>query len=137
MKLSLNWISDFIDLGDYASKPEELGKLLTSVGIEVEAIEDLKGRFKNMVVGHLLSVGKHPNAEKLTLCQVDVGDGKPRQIVCGAKNHKQGDKVVVTLPGAVLPSGMEIKLSKIRDVESQGMLAYESELGLKDENEGI
>ena len=137
MKLSLNWISDFIDLGDYSSRPEELGKLLTSVGIEVEGIEDLKSRFKNMVVGHLLSVDKHPNAEKLTLCQVDVGDGKPRQIVCGAKNHKTGDKVVVTLPGAILPSGLEIKLSKIRDVESQGMLASESELGLKDESEGI
>lgn len=137
MKLSLNWISDFIDLGEYASKPEELGKLLTSVGIEVEGIEDLKSRFKNMVVGHLITVDKHPNAEKLTLCQVDVGDGKNRQIVCGAKNHKAGDKVVVTLPGAVLPSGLEIKLSKIRDVESQGMLASESELGLKDESEGI
>lgn len=137
MKLSLNWIADFIDLGDYASKPEELGRLLTSVGIEVESIEDLTARFKNMVVGHLLSVEKHPNAEKLTLCQVDVGDGKNRQIVCGAKNHKTGDKVVVTLPGAVLPSGLEIKLSKIRDVESQGMLASESELGLKAESEGI
>ena len=137
MKLSLNWISDFIDLGDYTSKPEELGKLLTSVGIEVESIEDLKSRFKNMVVGHLITVDKHPNAEKLTLCQVDVGDGKNRQIVCGAKNHKAGDKVVVTLPGAVLPSGLEIKLSKIRDVESQGMLASESELGLKEESEGI
>ena len=137
MKLSLNWISDFIDLSDYASKPEELGKLLTSVGIEVEGIEDLKSRFKNMVVGHLITVDKHPNAEKLTLCQVDVGDGKNRQIVCGAKNHKAGDKVVVTLPGAVLPSGLEIKLSKIRDVESQGMLASESELGLKAESEGI
>lgn len=137
MKLSLGWISDFIDLQDYTSKPEELGKLLTSVGIEVESIEDLKSRFKNMVVGHLITVDKHPNAEKLTLCQVDVGDGKPRQIVCGAKNHKAGDKVVVTLPGAVLPSGLEIKLSKIRDVESQGMLASESELGLKDESEGI
>lgn len=137
MKLSLNWISDFIDLGDYVTRPEELAKLLTSVGIEVEGVDDLKSRFKNMVVGHLITVDKHPNAEKLTLCQVDVGDGQNRQIVCGAKNHKAGDKVVVTLPGAVLPSGLEIKLSKIRDVESQGMLASESELGLKDESQGI
>src|SRR5690606_10064941 len=82
-------------------------------------------------------LGKHPNADKLTLCQVDTGAKKPHQIVCGAKNHRQGDKVVVALPGAVLPGDFAIKISKIRDVESQGMLCSEVELGLQDKSDGI
>lgn len=137
MKISLNWLNDHIDIADYKTKAEELSKLLTSVGLEVEAVEDRASQFKNVVVGHIVKLDRHPNADRLTVCQVDAGEGQPRQIVCGAKNHKAGDKVVVTLPGAVLPGNFEIKKSKIRDVESLGMLASESELGLKKESEGI
>ncbi|MBX3022448.1 MAG: phenylalanine--tRNA ligase subunit beta [Bdellovibrionales bacterium] len=137
MKISLQWLNDHIDVLDYASRSSEMADLLTSVGLEVEAVEDKTLQFKNVVVGHIVKLDRHPNADRLTVCQVDTGDGQPRQIVCGAKNHKAGDKVVVALPGAVLPGDFEIKKSKIRDVESLGMLASESELGLKKESEGI
>src|SRR4051812_26475361 len=113
MKISLKWLSDHLDVADYFAKPEELGKILTAAGLEVEAIGNNSAQFKNVVVGHILKLERHPNADRLTVCQVDTGEGEPRQIVCGAKNHKQGDKVVATLPGAVLPGNFEIKKSKI------------------------
>src|SRR5690606_31884050 len=119
------------------SKPEELGKLLTAAGLEIEGIENPAQQFQNVVVAKIMKLDKHPNADRLTVCQVDAGEGQLRQIVCGAKNHKAGDMVVATLPGAVLPGNFAIKKSKIRDVESLGMLASESELGLKKESEGI
>ncbi len=137
MKISLKWLSDHIDLVDYSAKASELAKILTDAGLEVEAVENKSEQFKNVVVGLITKLDRHPNADRLTVCILDVGDGSPRQIVCGATNHKAGDKVVVTLPGAVLPGNFEIKKSKIRDVESLGMLASESELGLKEESQGI
>ena len=137
MKISLKWLCDHIDVQDYSSKSAELAGLLTAAGLEVEAVENKAESLKSVVVGHIQKLERHPNADRLTVCQVDTGEGQLRQIVCGAKNHKEGDKVVVTLPGAVLPGNFEIKKSKIRDVESLGMLASESELGLKKEAEGI
>lgn len=137
MKISLSWLNEYIDVQEFFQKPEDLARLLTGAGLEVEGYEDPSKSLQHVVVGHIIELGKHPNADKLTLCQVDVGEGKPRQIVCGAKNHKQGDKVVAALPGAVLPGDFAIKISKIRDVESQGMLCSESELGLKEKSEGI
>lgn len=137
MKISLSWLCDHIDVADFVSRPEELARQLTAVGLEVEAVENRARQFAHVVVGHIKKLERHPNADRLTVCQVDAGEGSLRQIVCGAKNHKEGDKVVVTLPGAVLPGNFEIKKSKIRDVESLGMLASESELGLKAESEGI
>ncbi len=137
MKISLKWLNDYVNVSDYFSKPEVLAKMLVDAGLEVESITDEGKQFQHVVVGHILEKGQHPDADKLTLCQLDVGDGKPRQIVCGARNHQQGDKVVVTLPGAVLPGNFEIKLSKIRGVESQGMLASEVELGIAKESNGI
>lgn len=137
MKISLKWLSEYIDIHDYFTKPQELARKLTNAGIEVDSVVDRASDFKHVVVGHIIEKGVHPNADRLTLCKVDAGEGKIRQIVCGAKNHKQGDKVVVALPGAVLPGNFAIKLSKIRDVESEGMLASESELGLSKESEGI
>ncbi len=137
MKISLTWLCDHIDIKDHLDKPEEIARLLTGAGLEVEGVENAALKYKNVVVGHIVKLERHPNADRLTVCQVDCGEGQPRQIVCGAKNHKEGDKVVATLPGAVLPGNFEIKKSKIRDVESLGMLASESELGLKKESEGI
>src|SRR6185437_2868737 len=137
MKLSLKWINEFVDIADLMAKPEQLSELLVKAGLEVEQIENQGQAFQHVVVGHIVELGRHPKADKLTLCQVDTGEKAPRQIVCGAKNHKQGDKVVVALPGAVLPGDFAIKISKIRDVESQGMLCSESELGFKKESEGI
>ncbi len=137
MKISLKWLNEYVDIKDYFSKPQELADLLTNSGLEVDAVANLSEQFQNIVVGQVSELGQHPDADKLTVCQIDAGEGFLRQIICGAKNHKQGDKVVVTLPGAVLPGDFKIKDSKIRGVESKGMLASESELGLADEAEGI
>ncbi len=137
MKISLKWLNDHVEVMDFLSKPEDLAHLLTSVGLEVEAVENRSQQFANVVVGQIIKLERHPNADRLTVCQLDTGEERPRQIVCGAKNHKQGDKVVVTLPGAILPGNFAIKKSKIRDIESLGMLASESELGLKKESDGI
>jgi phenylalanyl-tRNA synthetase beta chain len=137
MKFSLQWLQEFVDLTEFFSKPEALSELLTRAGFEVESWEDLRPRYRNVVVGQVIKKDKHPQADRLTLCQVDVGDGSLRQIVCGAKNHNEKDFVVVALPGAQLPNGMKIEKSVIRQVASEGMLCSESELGLKDESEGI
>ena len=137
MKISLKWLNDHVEIMDFASRADDLAKLLTDAGLEVEAIENKAEAFRHVVVGHILKLERHPNADRLTVCQLDVGTGTAQQIVCGATNHRQGDRVVVTLPGAVLPGDFAIKKSKIRDVESNGMLASESELGLKAEAEGI
>lgn len=137
MKVSLKWLNDHIDIVDYMGKADELAKMLTAAGLEVEAVENPAQQFKHVVTGKVVKLDKHPNADRLTVCQVDAGEGSLRQIVCGAKNHKAGDHVVVTLPGAVLPGDFEIKKSKIRDVESLGMLASEVELGLAKESPGI
>ena len=137
MKISLKWLNDYIDLQDYWAKPQELASLLTSAGIEVEGIQNLAKQFENVVIGHILQKGKHPNADRLTVCQVSTGEGVVHQIVCGARNHNEGDRVVVALPGAVLPGNFAIKRSQIRGVDSGGMLCSEAELGLKDESDGI
>lgn len=137
MKISFKWLNDYIDLSDYQNKMDDLCKLLTQAGLEVEGVTDQKAQFNHVVVGKLLSVEKHPDADKLTLCQLDMGEGSPQQIVCGAKNHKAGDYVIAALPGAVLPGDFAIKKSKIRGVESLGMLCSQKELGLSSEGEGI
>lgn len=137
MKISLKWLNTYIDIEDYFSQPAELGKILTAAGLEVEGMEDLSLPYRHVVVGHLLSVERHPNADRLTVCQVSTGGGVVHQIVCGATNHKTGDKVAAALAGAVLPGDFAIKKSKIRDVESSGMLCSEVELALKKESAGI
>lgn len=137
MKISLKWLNEYVDISDYFAKPEELAKILTQSGLEVDAVEDLAKNFAHVVVGQVDVLGRHPDADRLTLCQVNVGEKQQRQIICGAQNHKQGDKVVAALPGAVLPGNFEIKLSKIRGVESHGMLCSDSELGFSKESEGI
>lgn len=137
MKISLNWLSQYIELNDYRERLDELSALLTKAGLEVEDMENPAEHWDKVVVGKLLEVGKHPDADKLTLCQVDIGQTEPAQIVCGATNHKQGDHVAVATVGAVLPGDFKIKKSKIRGVESFGMLCSEKELGLSDESEGI
>ncbi len=137
MKISLQWLNDYVDVKEFFKAPEKLADKLTSAGLEVESITDLGKKFDKVVTGKIVELARHPNADRLTVCQVDAGEGSLRQIVCGAKNHKQGDHVIVALPGAVLPGDFQIKDSKIRDVESKGMLCSESELGLKKESDGI
>ena len=137
MKISLKWINDFIDVSEYFNTPQVLADILTKAGFEVEEIQNRASDFKNVVVGQIKVKDKHPNADKLSLCQVDVGGGKTEQIVCGAQNHKVGDKVIVALPGAILPGNFAIKNSKIRDVESNGMLCSLKELGLAETSDGL
>lgn len=136
MNVSLKWLSDHVDLSSYSMA--ELDDLLTFAGIEVEGIQRLP---ENLVVAEVLSSDKHPDADKLSVCQVDDGSGKPRQIVCGAKNYKVGDKVPLALPGCVLDAGegktFEIKEGKLRGVESLGMMCAAREIGLSDDADGL
>lgn len=136
MNVSLKWLSDHVDFSEYSM--EELDDLLTFTGIEVEGIQSLPD---HLVVAEVLSSEKHPDADKLSVCQVDDGSGTPRQIVCGAKNYEVGDKVPLALPGCVLDAGdgktFEIKKGKLRGVESHGMMCAASEIGLTDDADGL
>jgi phenylalanyl-tRNA synthetase beta chain len=135
MKVSLNWLKRFVDLVD---TPEGIGETFVKVGFEVESVT-YKGFAANdsVVVGKILNFEKHPDADHLSICRVDVGDGNIRQIVCGAKNFKQNDYVPVALPGAMLPGDIKIKKSKLRGVESEGMMCSDRELGLGNDQAGL
>ncbi|MRH42914.1 phenylalanine--tRNA ligase subunit beta [Aquibacillus halophilus] len=140
MFVSLNWLRNYVDIENIT--PEELAEKITKTGIEVEGIEYIADQSSNVVVGFVNECEKHPNADKLNLCQVDVGD-EVLQIICGAPNIAQGQKVAVAKPGAVLPGNFKIKKAKLRGVESNGMICSLQELGIeekyvpKDVAEGI
>ncbi len=135
MKISLNWLREYVD---YDGTPDALAELLTMAGVEVEGVETRGGNFDKVVVAQILSREQHPNADRLSVCRVDDGSGQgPRQIVCGAKNFKEGDKVPLALPGAELPGDVKIKVGKLRGVESEGMLCSAKELRLADDAEGL
>lgn len=135
MFLSLNWLKDFVDV-PRSIAPEELGRLLTLHTVEVEKTERQSDKYKNVVVGKILEIKPHPNADKLRLALVDIGRDK-LEVVCGAPNIEVGQLVPVALVGAVLPNGMEIKPAEIRGVKSNGMLCAEDELGLGEDHNGI
>ncbi len=136
MKISTHWLRRYIDLD---RTPEEVEEALTLIGFEVEGVETTGlPDLNHVVVGEVLSSEPHPNADRLSVCQVSVGDGgEARTIVCGAKNYKVGDRVPVALPGAVLPGGFKIKASKLRGVQSEGMMCSAGELGLEDVADGL
>lgn len=127
MLVSYNWLRNYVNLDNVT--PEELAEKITRSGIEVEGIEYLAPKSENIVVGYVKSCEKHPDADKLNLCQVDVGE-ESLQIICGAPNVGSGQKVAVAKPGAKLPNGMKIKKVKLRGVESNGMICSLQELGL-------
>lgn len=133
MKISLNWLKEFIDIPE---SPDELARVLTGLGLPVEAQEGRSLDLTNFVVGVVTAAERHPNADKLTLCQVDVGT-ETLQIICGAPNAAAGVRAAVALTGAVLPDGTKIKRAKLRGVESNGMMCSERELGLSTEHQGI
>ncbi len=135
MKVSLNWLSEHLDLSGY-SVPQ-LSDLLTFAGVEVEGIEEKGVKSDRVVVAQIKEFVQHPNADRLSVCQVDDGSGTTRQIVCGAKNFKAGDKVPLALPGAVLPGGFEIKEGKLRGVDSMGMMCSGKELGIGEDTGGL
>ena len=144
MLISTNWLRDYVETGLSA---EELGDLLTMSGLELEEIEYVGADLEGIVVGHVLETSQHPNADHLTLCKVDIGEGEPVQIVCGAPNVAGGQKVAVATVGTtlMLPSredpservAVKIKKSKLRGEVSQGMICAEDELGLGDEHDGV
>lgn len=141
MKISYNWLKQFITLDWDANKT---GELLTDLGLEIEGIEkfeSVKGGLEGVVVGHVISCEKHPNADKLKITKVDLGNGEPVQIVCGAPNVDAGQKVPVATIGTVLyddkGEAWTIKKGKIRGEESYGMICAEDELGLGKGHDGI
>lgn len=141
MILSYNWLSQYIPV---TLSPEEMGKILTSVGLEVESIEPfeaVKGGLKGLVIGEVMECEQHPNADKLRLTKVNVGTENLLSIVCGAPNVAKGQKVIVaTIGTTIFPIGgepFEIKKAKIRGEESQGMLCAEDEIGLGKSHDGI
>src|SRR5436305_6236603 len=134
MKFSVNWLREFVDLPE---NPEEIADLLTRAGVETQNIETRGARIDKVIVSQIAASSRHPNADRLTVCEVDDGSGTKRQIVCGATNYKVGDKVPLALPGAKLPSGTDIRKSKLRGVESEGMLCSPIELGVGDDASGL
>lgn len=129
MLVSLKWLSQYVDIDGL--EPQELAEKITRSGIEVDAIIDRSTGMTNIVVGSVVSKEKHPEADKLNVCQVDVGEEALQQIVCGAPNVAEGQKVIVALPGAKLPGGIKIKKAKLRGVESNGMICSLQELGIE------
>src|SRR6184192_2440727 len=134
MKFSVNWLREFVDLPE---NPEEIADLLTRAGVETQNIETRAARIDKVIVSQITASARHPNADRLTVCEVDDGTGTKRQIVCGATNYKVGDKVLLALPGAKLPNGTEIRKSKLRGIESEGMLCSPIELGLGEDASGL
>ncbi len=134
MKFLRNWLGEFVELPNDVA---QLSELLTLAGVEIEGIETRGASFAHVVVAQITASTPHPNADRLSVCQVDDGSGQARQIVCGAKNYKVGDKVPLAQPGAVLSNDLKIKASKLRGVESQGMLCSAKELGVAEDASGL
>ena len=134
MNISTRWLREWVnpDVSDL-----ELSEKLTMAGLEVDQIAPVAPPFEGLVVGHVAGCGKHPNADKLSLCEVDVGTGENLQIICGAPNVRQDLKVAVATVGSTLPNGLKIKRAKLRGVESNGMLCSESEIGISEAHDGI
>ncbi len=134
MKFSEHWLREWVNP---AISTEQLSAQLTMAGLEVDAIEPVAPVFSKIVVGEVLEVVQHPDAERLKVCQVNIGEAQPLQIVCGAANVHAGLRVPAALVGAQLPGGLEIKRAKLRGVESFGMLCSAKELGLAESSTGL
>ncbi len=134
MKFSESWLREWVNP---ALSREQLGERLTMAGLEIEELVPVAEKFSGVVVAQVIHAEKHPAADHLHICQVDVGAAKPLSIVCAATNVKAGIKVPAALEGAVLPNNITIKISKIREVISQGMLCSARDLGFKEESEGL
>ncbi len=134
MKFTLSWLSTFVSVDDVS--PEALADKLTMLGLEVDAVTSLYQGLEQIITAKVLTVEKHPNADRLTLCQVDTGE-EVVQIVCGAPNVRQGLVTALARPGTRLPDGMKIKKAKVRGAQSLGMLCSARELGLSEDHSGI
>ncbi|MBT4131272.1 MAG: phenylalanine--tRNA ligase subunit beta, partial [Candidatus Marinimicrobia bacterium] len=134
MNISYNWLKEYIDID---LEPEILAEKLTHAGLEAVIVETLPEFFKSIVVGHVISKEKHPDADKLSVCMIDLGDDEPKQIICGAPNIAAGQNVPVATIGTTFPDGMKIKKAKLRGVVSNGMVCSERELDLSQDHAGI
>lgn len=134
MRVSFEWLKDYVDID---VSPEELAEKLTMAGLSVEGLEYVGDDIDKVVVGVIRELKQHPNADKLLVAEVEVGEGKKLTLISGAPNQKEGAKVAVALPGAVLPGGVKIEEVEFRGITSQGMLCSEEELGLADHSAGI
>src|SRR3954470_14188191 len=139
MKVPVSWLREYVEV---AATTQEIADRLAIATGEVERISrrgvaDENGNYGLFRVGRVVEAGKHPNADRLQLCQVDVGEDEPRQIVCGAWNFGSGAIVAVALPGAVLPDGQKLERAKLRGELSNGMILSERELELGQDNSGI
>ncbi|MER3409491.1 MAG: phenylalanine--tRNA ligase subunit beta [Thermoleophilia bacterium] len=139
MRVPLSWLREYVAVPGPAT---ELAERLAMSTCEVErvfyrGVQDVDGNFGRYLVGRVVEAGKHPNADRLQLCAVDVGEGSPRQIVCGAWNFGPGDTVAVALPGAILPDGRRLEAARLRGTVSEGMILSERELELGDDHVGI
>ena len=137
MKVSYNWLKDYIDC---SLSPKEIADAMTAIGIEVDSVEEqqaVEGGLAGVVVAKVLTCEPHPDSDHLHVTTVDDGTGEPLTVVCGAPNVAAGQKVLFARIGALLPGGFKIKKSKLRGVESFGMICAEDELGIGTDHSGI
>ena len=141
MKISYNWLKNYIDLDPSSTRPKVWLRCFRLLGFDIEEYEKLgPPQLENVVVGQVVEYDQHPNADRLRCLQVNTGPrgrGEPHKIVCGAKNFDAGDKVMVALPGAVLPGDFKIKASKLRGQPSEGMMCSAKELQIGQDHDGI
>ena len=135
MKITTNWLKEHLDT---KLNENEIIDKLTDIGLEVESVDKQSGELDAFIVAKILKAEKHPDADRLKVCDVDIGSGNPVKVVCGAPNAKEGLLTIYAPPGAVIPKNqMKLVVSKIRGVTSSGMLCSESELNLSEESDGI
>lgn len=134
MKISINWLKDYVPI---EADPHNIADRLSLAGFEVEEVIEKRLDFPNVVIGKVLQVEKHPNADKLTVCKVNAGTGTELNIICGAPNVAKDQIVPVAMVGADLPNGLRIRKAKIRGIESEGMICSEQELGISENADGI
>jgi phenylalanyl-tRNA synthetase beta chain len=135
MRVPVAWLREYCDPGTSA---EEIADVLTMAGLKVERLHRVGvGETSHFLVGRVLSAEPHPDADRLSVCTVDLGDGSPSTIVCGAPNVAAGQVVAVARPGAVMPDGSTLGKAKLRGVESHGMILAEDEVGIGEDHQGI
>ena len=134
MKFPESWLREHVKVD---ATREDLSARLTAIGLEVEALEEIGGALEGVVVAEIISAEKHPEADRLQVCSVNIGTGTPVQIVCGAPNARAGLKAPLAKVGAILPGGLEIKAAKLRGVESFGMLCSAKELMIDPDASGL
>ena len=135
MKITFDWLKDHLNTN---LKEEKLLDQLTNIGLEVESVENLSEGLDLFRIAKIIKTSKHPNADRLKVCDVDIGERELKRVVCGAPNAREGLITIYAPPGAIVPKNkVKLVVAKIRDVTSYGMLCSESELNLSDESDGI